>query len=120
MQNKLIQPTEIFRGAQEDFYKTAHFLQIDERNKIQINYTEFYQNSLFNPKTDDINIIEQWKKETTVKFQNNSIPTYVGKFGIPLQYQIIKLENYSILILLGAEEIQPFIYRLCIEEIWEF
>lgn len=114
-----IPPTEIFKGNHDSFYKSSHKISIGDDSAIEVNYTDYNQNSLLNPHQNDQIVITEWKKNTKIQFQNKDIPFYKGKFNVPLQYCIIKHKHESFLLIIGSEELQPMLYRICVEEIWK-
>ena len=112
-----ISPIEIFKGDHDEYYQNVHEFSIDEKSNLRINFSDYYFNSLTNTNIKDAETINLWKEKSKISLFSNSIPCYKGKFNIPLTYTIIENEMGKYLIILGSEETQPMVYRICIEEI---
>lgn len=121
MEKTRFSPTEIFRGVHDDFYKSKHKVQLNEKEYIQLEFLDFNFNALANPKDSDQTIINNWLQKSQLKIiKNIPFPEYKGFFGLPLNYCILTSNIYvKYLIILCFEETQPMVYRICIEEIWK-
>ncbi len=111
-------PEIIFKGVDNDYYHYPHKVNINEEELLSFSFTDYYFNSLVNPKPDDLEVINLWKSKSRIKLSQEIIPSYKGGFNVPLHYCICNSETKQYLVVLGGEETQPTIYRLCVEEIW--
>lgn len=112
-----IAPFELFKGEHDDYYKGQRIIHLYD-DQITFYLFDYYNCYPENPNHEDAEIIDLWKSLSSLRLSNDFIKTYKGSFGIPLKYAIIKSEKRKYLLLIGDEEVQPTIYRSCIEEIW--